>query len=327
MLRTTYDRVAPILKNKEDVFISVNKSFVKKTLQEIPEIGEKQLIVETDTRNTGPAMCLEVCYLEKFCDPKEVVASLPSDDFISDSSAFQNLLETSENFIQENTDYILTPAIRPEYVDTGYTYFKAGKNLRNGHKDAIYKVAGVAEKPNLEHCQSLIDTGVYYCHTGMYLWQLDHIANLFKAHQKEMYETCAQVVALTIEGKLAKAGKIYRELEKISVETAITNKAEKLAMSVSNKIGWSDLGKWHIIKKVLKPEERDNLIKGDVVSQDAKGNLVYAAVSKKIVVINDVENLAIVDTPDVLFVSSLKNSAEVKRIVEKLKEEGRDEYL
>lgn len=327
MLRTTYDRIIPIVKSVEDVYVSVNKSFVKKTLDEIPEISEKQLIVETDTRNTGPAMCMEVCYLEKFCSPDDVIASLPSDDYISDNEAFQDLLEMTENFILKNPDYILTPAILPKYVDTGYTYFKAGKNLQNTHKDAIYRVAGVAEKPNLEHCQELIDSGEYYCHTGMYLWQLKHIANLFKTHQKEMYESCSKSVELTLENKFDEAEKIYCELEKISIETAITDKAEKIAMSVSNKIGWSDLGKWHIIKKVLKPEEDENLIKGDVVVQDAKGNLIYSSVPKKIVVINDVDDLAVIDTPDVLFVSSLKNSAEVKKMVERLKEEGRDEYL
>ncbi|HAM88621.1 MAG: Nucleotidyl transferase [Candidatus Falkowbacteria bacterium GW2011_GWC2_38_22] len=327
MLRTTYDRVVPILKNKEDVFISVNQDFVQKTLDEIPEISQKQLIVETDTRNTGPAMCLEVCFLEKFCDPNEIIASLPSDDYISNSEAFQSLLESTESFIAEHPDYILTPAIRPEYVDTGYSYFKAGKNLREGQKDAIYKVAGVAEKPNLEFCQTLIDSGVYYCHTGMYLWQLKHIVNLFKTHQKEMYDICTQVANLTIENKLDEAERLYSELEKISIETAITNHTNKIAMSVSNEIGWSDLGKWHIIKKVLKPDETENLIKGDVMVQDAKGNLIYSSVPKKIIVVNDVDDLAVIDTPDVLFISSLKNSAEVKKMVERLKDEGRGEYL
>ena len=61
--------------------------------------------------------------------------------------------------------------------------------------------------------------------------------------------------------------------------------------------------------------------------REAKNNLVYSFTPKKIVVVNDVDNLAIVDTKDVLFISSLKNSAEVKKIVEKLKEEGKSEYL
>ena len=327
MLRTTYERIQGILKTDKDVFVSINKDFIEKALNEIPEISKEQLIIETDTRNTGPAMCLEACSLEKFCDKKEVIASLPSDDFISDNLAFQDLLELSENFILNNPEYILTPAIRPNYVDTGYTYFKAGKNLQKNSKDAIYQVAGIAEKPNYEHCQNLINTGIYYCHTGMYLWQLEHIINLFKIHQKDMYESCRKVVDFTLENNLEKAEKIYSQLEKTSIESAITDKVDKIAMSVSNRIGWSDLGKWHIIKKILKPEDDENLIKGDVITRQAKNNLIYSSVSKKIVVINDIDNLAIVDTDDVLFISSLKNSADVKKIIEKLKKENKVEYL
>ena len=327
MLRTTYERIQGILKTNKDVFISINKNFIEKALNEIPEISKKQLIIETDTRNTGPAMCLEVCFLEKFCDKKEIIASLPSDDFISDNLAFQGLLESSESFLLNNPEYILTPAIKPNYIDTGYTYFKAGKNLRKNSKDAIYQVADVAEKPNYEHCQNLINTGIYYCHTGMYLWQLGHIINLFKIHQKDMYESCRRVVGLTLENNLEKAEKIYSQLEKISIESAITDKVDKIAMSVSNRIGWSDLGKWHIIKKILKPVNDENLIKGDVIAREAKNNLIYSFVPKKIVVINDVDNLAVVDTGDVLFISSLKNSADVKKILEKLKKEAKIEYL
>ena len=327
MLRTTYERIQGLLKTDKDVFISINKDFIQKALSEIPEISKEQLIIETDTRNTGPAMCLEVCFLEKFCDKKEIIASLPSDDFISDNLAFQSLLESSESFLLNNPEYILTPAIRPDYIDTGYTYFKAGKNLQKSSKDAIYQVADIAEKPNYERCQNLINTGVYYCHTGMYLWQLEHITNLFKFHQKDMYESCKKVVELSLENKPDKAEKIYSQLEKTSIESAITDKVDKIAMSVSNKIGWSDLGKWHIIKKILKPVDDENLIKGHVVARQAKNNLVYSSVPKKIVVINDVNNLAVIDTDDVLFISSLKNSAEVKKIIEKLKEENKTEYL
>ncbi|MCK5320663.1 mannose-1-phosphate guanylyltransferase [Candidatus Parcubacteria bacterium] len=327
MLRTTYERIQGILKTNKDVFISINKNFIRRALNEIPEIGKSQLIIETATRNTGPAMCLEVCFLEKFCDKKEIIASLPSDDFISDNLAFQGLLESSESFLLNNPEYILTPAISPDYIDTGYTYFKAGKNLQKNSKDAIYQVADIAEKPNYEHCQNLINTGIYYCHTGMYLWQLEHISNLFKFHQKDMYESCCKVVELTLKDEFEKAEKIYSQLEKISIESAITDKVDKIAMSVSNKIGWSDLGKWHIIKKILKPVDDENLIKGNCIVREAKNNLVYSFAPKKIVVVNDVNNLAIIDTKDVLFISSLKNSADVKKIIKKLKEENKEKYL
>jgi mannose-1-phosphate guanylyltransferase len=98
-------------------------------------------------------------------------------------------------------------------------------------------------------------------------------------------------------------------------------------MSVSNQVGWSDLGKWHVIKRVIKKSESENLIKGHVLTNNCTNNLIYSTTDKKIVVVNDVTDLAIIDTGDVLFVSSLKNSADVKKMVEKLKEEGLDKYL
>jgi mannose-1-phosphate guanylyltransferase len=328
MIRTTYDRVAPVLKNKDDLFLSVNEKFQDRAMSEIPEVKRDRIIIETDTRNTGPAMCLEVCYLEKFCDAKEVIATLPSDDYISDSLAFRELLLATEEFILKNPDYILTPAIKPNYPDTGYTYFKAGENLQEKGEETIYAVADVVQKPNDDYCKEIINTGVYYCHTGMYLWQLGHISGLFQKHQKKMYDICTEVVDLMVKKPGdKKIAEIYSQLEKISVESAVTEHAEKIAMSVSNRIGWSDLGKWHVIKRVLDSGEKSNLTKGEVMVKDGDNNMIYSNTDKKIVVVNDVNDLVVIDTEDVLFVSSLKNSAEVKKMVEQLKKEGKEEYL
>lgn len=328
MIRTTYDRVAPVLSDKSDLFLSVNEKFKERAMSEIPEAVENRIIIETDTRNTGPAMCLEVCYLEKYCEHSDVIATLPSDDYISDSAAFRELLLATEEFIIKNPDYILTPAIKPNYPDTGYTYFKAGKNLQEKGEETIYSVADVVQKPNDDYCKEIINTGVYYCHTGMYLWQLGHIVGLFKKHQKKMYDICTEIVDLMVKNPGSKKiAEMYSQLEKISVESAVTEYAEKIAMSVSNRIGWSDLGKWHVIKRILMEEEKGNLTKGEVMIKDSSNSMIYSNVDKKLVVVNDVNDLVVIDTPDVLFVSSLKNSAEVKKMVEQIKKEGKDKYL
>jgi len=328
MLRTTYERIAPALKDASDLFISVNERFKDRVLKEVPEIGLENTILETDTRNTGPAMCLEVCFLSKKCDRKEIIASLPSDDYISDAFAFRNLLVSSEKFLLNNPEYILTPAIRPDYPDTGYTYFKAGKNLQESGQETIYSVADTVEKPNYEYCGELLQTGIYYCHTGMYLWQLGHISDLFQKLQPSMYKICCQIVSIMLQdGDMKEAKELYSQLEKISVESAVTDKAEKIAMSVSNLIGWSDLGKWHIIKRILSKEKSENLVKGKVITQEASNNLIFTNKDKKIVVVNDINDLVIVDTEDALFISSLEKSAEIKTIIKKLREINLEKYL
>lgn len=327
MVRNTYERIIGVVDSPNDVFISVNKFLEKTVKKELPDIKAKNIIIEHDTRNTGPAMCLEVCYLQKYCQPNDVIASLPSDDYISDNEAFGDLLLETEQFIKKHPDYILTPAVKPDYPDTGYTYLKAGKNLQKVGEEGIYEVADVVEKPSLEFLEDLIKSGIYYTHTGMYLWQLGHIAELFKKLQPEMYAVCQEVVELMAKNKNSAIKKIYSQLEKISIESAITDKVDKLAMSVSNRVGWSDLGKWHVIKRTLEKNKKLNLIKGQVIANNATNNLVYSNVDKKIIVVNDINDLVIVDTDDALFVSSMKNSADVKKMVDYLKEEGLEKYL
>lgn len=324
MLATTYNRVKNLV-GPDNIFVSVNQYCLDKLKTALPDLKPENIIIETEARNTGPAMCLETAWLMKFCQPDEIIASLPSDDYISDVAAFHNLLQVSANFIGAHPDYILTPAVRPSVIDTGYSYFKVGQNLSAVGQEMIYEVAGVAEKPNADYCRELIDSGVYYCHTGMYIWRLSYIEKLFAELQPEMYAACQQAIDLTLGGDLMAAAKFYGLLEKVTIESCITNKAPQVAMSVSDRIGWSDLGKWPIIKKMLSADG-DNLLKGRVAVQDSKNCLVYNNSLKKIVVLNDVENLVVVETADALLISSLKKAADIKDCLNKIKEAG-EEFL
>jgi mannose-1-phosphate guanylyltransferase len=329
MVRATFERIKDLASVPEQIFVSVNQQMQEHIKAELPEIKIDNLIVETDTRNTGPAICLEVCYLEKFCKPKEVIASLTSDDYISDAKAFRELLLASENFLQQQPNHLLALSVAPSCPDTGYTYFKLGDKLHESENHAIYRVAKVQEKPNEDLCKELLASGEYYCHAGMYVWQLGYIAALFAKLQPQMYQTCKQIVDLMLADKIANLEKItelYCGLEKMTIESAITDKADNLVMSVSNRFGWSDLGKWHIIKRILS-DEGENLIRGEVIAHEANNNLVYNNNKGRIIALNDVRDLIIVDTGDVLLISSNKNSADVKEIVAKLKEQGKQQYL
>ena len=328
MVRTTYERIVGLLNQPADLFISINELMVKRLKLEIPEVPLSNIIVETECRNTGPAMCLEVCYLQKYCQPDDIIASLPSDDYISNNEAFADLLRSSEQFLHQNPDYILTPAVKPTVIDTGYSYLRAGQNLQNIGQESIFVVNDVVEKPNEDYCRELINSGVYYCHTGMYIWRLQTIADLFAQFQPGMYQTCQKVVDLLIHyGNNEQIRQLYSQLEKMSIESAITDKVDKLAMSVSNRVGWSDLGKWPILYNILSDGTGSNVMKGQIVSRESKHNLVFCNLVDKLVVINDVSDLVVVDTGDVLFISSLKSANNIKDIIEDLKQRGLQKYI
>jgi len=324
LLQETVGRILPMVDAGRDLFISSTFNFKDKIKEEIFGIDLKNIIAEPSSRNTGPAIALECAFLEKALDKNEIVATLPSDDFISDPKAFRDLLGQAEKFLKENPEYILTPAVRPDEVDTGYSYLKEGKNLQQDGEEAIFEVIDWVEKPNAEFCQELIDSGVYYYHTGMYIWQLGNVLSLWEKHNPEMINACRKVIAHGLDSREAPG--IYKNLERCSIESALTDKVEKIAMSVSNRIGWSDLGKWSKIKKYLKIDGDGNVTKGNVLPLDTTESLIFSD-DKKLIATIGLDDMVVVDTPDALLICPEERLDEIKKIIDTLKEKGENQYL
>jgi len=324
LLRETVERILPLVDPKKDLFISSNEKFREKILEIVPEIEPGNLILEPLSRNTGPAICLECAFLEKRADPDEIIATLPSDDFISDPQAFRDLLAQSEKFLKENPDYILTPAVRPDEVDTGYSYLKEGKNLKKEGEEAVFEVVDWVEKPNVDFCKELIDSGVYYYHTGMYVWRLGTALSLWERHNPEMLKTCREIIPDLAEQKDVREN--YGRLEKSSVESALTDKVDRIAMSVSNRIGWSDLGKWPKIKKYLAFDGNGNVIRGRALPLETTDSMIVGAGDKLIATIG-LDNIIVIDTPEALLICPQNKAEDIKKIVDELKENNEEKYL
>lgn len=325
LLRETVDRVLPIVDAKRDLFISSTFNFSDRIFKEVPEITPGNLITEPSSRNTGPAICLECAFLEKLINKDDIVATLPSDDFISDPAAFRDLLGQAEKFLKQNSDYILTPAVLPNEVDTGYSYLKEGKNLQQDGEEAIFEVIDWVEKPNYDFCRELIESGVYYYHTGMYIWQLGNVLALWEKHNPKMLKTCREIVAKGLDQQEI-VGEMYSDIEKCSVESALADKVEKIAMSVSNRIGWSDLGKWSKIKKYLTVDGEGNVTQGKVMPIDTTDSMIVSSDNKIIAAIG-LDGMIIIDTPDALLICPEKRVEDIKKIIENLKESNKDEHL
>jgi mannose-1-phosphate guanylyltransferase len=319
LIRDTFDRVKPLLESGGDIFISVNQEMAGKLKKEIPKLLDKNIIIEPESRNTGPAICLESCVLAKRFGEDVVAASLPSDDYISNKAAFCEMLRGAEKFLEKNPEYIVTPGAKPTYLDTGYSYIRSlTPALQESDSCLIFRVTDWVEKPALYQCKKLIQSGKYFYHTGMYVWKLKTILDLFRNLQPEMFGVCKNLAA----GK----GADYAVLKKMTIESAVTFGAPKIAVIISDKIGWSDLGKWHIVAKMLPADKNGNVARGKILAIDTKNCLIYGSHDKLIATVG-LDNMVIAQTEDALLVCPKDRSDEVKKIVEELEKRGMKEYL
>ncbi len=85
---------------------------------------------------------------------------------------------------------------------------------------------------------------------------------------------------------------------------------------------WSDVGTWGSLAEELGVRPGDSrVVEGDLAFDDPGGNLVWS--QGRTVALLGVEDLAVIDTEDALLVARLDRSAEVRRVVDALKQSGR----
>ena len=89
--------------------------------------------------------------------------------------------------------------------------------------------------------------------------------------------------------------------------------------------GWSDLGAWDAVWQVAEKDQNGNLIKGDTLLEASSNNLIHA--SHRLVSAVGVSNLVIIETADAVLVADRSQSQFVKKIVNQLSSQAREEHL
>ena len=84
----------------------------------------------------------------------------------------------------------------------------------------------------------------------------------------------------------------------------------------------SELG---VGEKSKRDRNGNRIIAGQLLAFDAEANLVWGG--DRPIALLGVENLAVVDTGDVIFVTKLERAGDVKRIVATLKARGREDLI
>ncbi len=325
LLRQTFERVFPCVKQSSDIFVSVNEEYVEALAEVLPEIPSENYILEPEVRNTGPAIALETAFLlEHGVDKDEMIATLPSDDFVSNEKAFHAMLQDVEKFLKKHDEFIVAPSAIPSVPSDGYSYMSPGELIKKVHVYDFNLVADWVEKPSQAESREMINSGRYFAHTGMYMWQLGTSAKLFKKFQKDAWEKVEQVVQAMKNNDGSKVHETYNALPKQTIESFLIHHVTEIATVSDKEMGWSDVGKWQIVKHLKKSDKDNSVHHGAVVTHKSSGNFIMAP-DEKVVAVVGMEDVVIVDTEDALLVCTAEQSGDIKDVLKKVEkiEKGR----
>ena len=321
MFEQTVDRFRNDFK-VSDIYVCLNSGLVEQARALAPDIPAENYIIETEKRDTAPAMGLVAAKLFKNF-PDEPIAYIPSDHYIGDTKRFIAMIRKADALIRE-TGKMLDIAVTPTFPSTALGYTRVGQKLSGEESIEVYEFLGHAEKPEFETAKKYLEQGGYLWHASYYMWTPRKILEAFDKYSPEHGTRLRAIVA--DEGAAAQN---FAAMPQISFDYAVTEKIDPAEiLIIKGDFGWSDVGTFDVLydAQKAKVDEAGNLSFGHFVGREASGCLVYGRPEKVITVVG-VEDLVIVDTDDALLVCPKSKAQEIKKIVQNLKENKKEKYL
>ena len=299
---------------EENIFVALEER--QRPLLE-PELSAAGLsrktgvVAEPVGRNTAPAILLGALEITSR-DEDAVIAVFPSDHFVGDGAVFPDHVKRAAAVAREGR--IATFGISPTRPETGYGYMEGGEELGGG----ALSIKRFVEKPDPETAEKYLRSGNFFWNSGMFVFRADVAIDEYKALCPDVYEPLAEAFG----GKTLEDA--YEKIPSVSFDYAVMEKTSRGAVLPSS-FSWSDLGSWKLFHEFFPKDSAVNALSGDVVAKDTKNSLVKS--SSRLVCVNGLRDVAVVETEDAVFVSNLDSSHRAGEIASELKGEGRREAV
>ena len=284
-------------------------------LQIFPDFPIDQLLLEPVGRNTAPAILWSILRIPE-SNWNDSVVVLASDHLIKNLHSFTNALKSGERLA--SSGYIVTFGMKPDRAETGYGYIKSGEPLEVG-----FKVEEFVEKPDQSTAEQFLESPDYTWNASVFMATTETWLQEFRKHAPQLLDIFEKGASAGDLSEKEQIRKIYNSVSADSIDYALLEKSNRVAV-IPVDMGWTDLGSWESLHKVSDKDNEGNVLRGNVISQETKNSLIFS--EKKLVASIGVENLIIVETDDALLVCDMNCSQEVKKLVETLKREKRNEY-
>lgn len=277
------------------------------------------IMLEPVGRNTAPAIAAGAlrCLKE---GPESVMLVLPADHLLGDLGKFQGAVEQGMQPALKGK--LVTFGIKPYSAETGYGYIKKGSPLA----DNLYRIKSFIEKPAKLEAEKYLSSGGYFWNSGMFLFKPEAYLSELERCQPEIFKCCTEAYEKAVRDLdfLRLDEKAFESCPSDSIDYAVMEKTEKGAV-VGLDSSWNDIGSWDSLWNVSSQDEAGNVLQGDVIAEDVSGSLLLAR--KRLLAALGVKDLIVVETPDAVLVADRNRSQDIKKIVNDLKKNGREEFL
>ena len=324
MLVETCERLSPLVRD-EEMIIVLGKNH-EDLARELLSQRQVHILAEPMGRNTAPCIGLGALYAQYLgCDT--AVAFLPADHYIRDHGAFLEALRIACDVAQEGG--IVTLGIVPTRPETGYGYIRRVETREDDKDRRVYKVSAFVEKPDFDTAKEYLADGSYFWNAGIFVATPQTILAEIRDCMPDLSKGLNRLRrAIGTDDFPNVLKEVYEGLESISFDYGVMEKTRGEVYVVPCDCGWSDVGSWSSLYELRSAEydSANNLVEGDALVIDCRNSFISSR-DGRVVAVLGLERCLVVDTEDSLLVADLDRAQDIRKIVEALKESGKERLL
>ncbi len=279
------------------------------------------ILLEPVGRNTAPAIAAAALFaMER--SPDAVLLVMPSDHVIRRPEVFREAVAEGLQAAAEQ-QRLVTFGIVPDRPETGYGYIRKADEAGGG---GVFPVAEFVEKPDQATAEAYVASGDYFWNSGLFMFRADdYLAELGRYAGEILQSVRESFAARETDRDFLRLGiEAFHLCPSESVDYAVMEKTERAAV-IPLDAGWSDVGAWSALWEVAGPDEKGNVILGDVIDEDVEG--CYLRSERGLLAAVGLRDLVVVETNDAVLVARKDRTQDVKRVVERIKSSARGEHL
>ena len=285
------------------------------------QIAKPHILLEPVGRNTAPALTLAALHAcESGSDP--ILLAMPADHVITDQPALHAALIQALAVASEGG--LVTFGIVADRPETGYGYIQRGVTQTHG----AYRIASFAEKPSLDAARAYVESGEYFWNSGQFMVRASVWLKAIEHCRPDILQACTAAMSNAVRDLdfIRPDAAAFRACASESIDYAVMERLPGLpdlgiaACVLPLQAGWSDLGAWDALWDVLGHDANQNATIGDAVLHNSTNSLVLA--SSRLVAGVGLNNMVVVETPDVVLVVDKAQTQAVKQVVARLKAKG-----
>lgn len=308
LIQQTFDRFVQIIP-AENIYIATNRKYASLAKQQLPEISDKQILLEPTRRNTAPCIAY-AAYRIRSINPNANIVVTPADHLILHEQNFLKNIQTGLNFVNKFLS-LLTLGVKPNRPETGYGYIQT----EEGGNDNIQKVKAFTEKPNYELAKVFYESGEFFWNSGIFIWNVQTILNAFHTHLPDIttrFDHGSDKFNTPAEDAFIEEQ--YPMCQNISIDYGIMEKDDNVYMLMAD-FGWSDLGTWGSLYDLAEKDKQSNaLLKGEALFIGSADNLVSVP-EEKLAVIQGLDDYIIAESDDILLICKKSDEQRIKQFV------------